>query len=297
MAQVVSWSEIDAARQCPQKHKWAYVDRWTGGDSDALDLGSAFHLVMEAHYLAVAKNEDVAKAVYAVLDPMRGRTVRVRIGNQKEEVDLVNHLLWMYDGYVEMYGFDPGWKIRAVEWSANVPLRHPSKTGEPAKGKASRFRAKVKIDLVVELAGDIGGLWVVDHKTAGQMPNDKEFEFDDQFGLYTWAMRELGKPIVGSIHNCIVTGRNKVKPTELDKRFKRTPMHRNPHELDVVAHEALVTVQERYRAGAEVRRTPNPDTCRWRCSYTDTCLDVRKGYADEHELFIARGYVQDHVRH
>ena len=48
---IVSWSELDALKQCPMKHHLAYEERWTGPEtSKALAIGSLFHKVMEAHY-------------------------------------------------------------------------------------------------------------------------------------------------------------------------------------------------------------------------------------------------------
>lgn len=283
-------------RQCPQKHKWGYVDRWTGPTSDTLTLGTGWHSsVMEPHYRAVAIGEDPSIPVAKALEDLGDRTVMVRIGSSKQEVSLAEHLRWMYDGHLEMWGHDTAWKVRAVEWSADVPLRHPSKPGaKDAKGRRSRFRIKVKIDLVVEW---LGGLWVVDHKSAGQMPTEKELQLDDQFGLYVWALQDLGKPVVGAIYSTAITGRNAKKLQLPEERFRRDPLNRNAYEMDTIAYEALLTVQERYRKGAPVGRTPNTAECGWKCGFVKTCIDSRRGHADERELFIARGFNQDHARH
>src|SRR5688572_26293198 len=105
--QTVSWSELDTYRQCPMKHYLSYKKRWTKPprDDSALAKGNLYHEVMEAHYKALkAKPGDRFNALEAVgkcVDAMQAR------GVEQEMIDLV---MWMYEGYVQVYGLDEQWE-------------------------------------------------------------------------------------------------------------------------------------------------------------------------------------------
>jgi hypothetical protein len=203
-----------------------------------------------------------------------------------EEVDL---LVWMLDGYLELYGEDTEWTILGVEKQYEVWL--PTRTGN-----RSSFKLKAKLDLLVSWKGR---LWVVDHKSCKDLPSDKMLALDDQFGLYIWAVQKAtGRRVHGSIHNAARTQRNVSKPQALETRFSRTPMYRTDQELDKIALDAYETARTAYAAGAGAERHPNTDTCRWRCDFTESCLHGRKT-SDQQELDYMRsaGFVQDFTRH
>jgi hypothetical protein len=90
----------------------------------------------------------------------------------------------------------------------------------------------------------------------------------------------------------------------LDERFKREYTVRTDTELETMAAEALATFQNAYRGaqkggtigGTLPPRSPNPDTCGWRCPFTESCLMSRKG-RDIRELLQETGYKQDHEKH
>lgn len=294
----VSWSEIDTFRQCPLKHQLAYKDRWRKPpvEGTPLSRGSLSHLVLEEHYNAIKRGEPVvitgiAGANTATTNDRINELLNLgnRLPRQTEEQDLI---WWIYSGYLEMYGHDPDWGIVAVEYRNEFYLPAPG-------GGRSRYKIKMVLDLIVRDKRN-GKLWVVDHKNTKDLPTgDKMLELDDQFGLYMWgARRQLKLDIVGSIHNCLRTQRNKVKPQPLDERFKRTQLYRTDAELDVIAHEAYATAR---RAWAQTpygtaERNPNSDTCRWRCDFTEDCLGGRKGI-DMRRSLILHGFTQDRERH
>lgn len=272
---VISWSEISAYRQCPFKHHLAYRERWqTEKDSPALARGSAWHEIMEFHYVGDTDAIERALGVKSVA--------------QTEQQEL---LQWMYEGYVQMWAeADKEWKIQAIEWKGFAPLPNP-------RGGPSRFMLKVKIDV---LASRRGRLWVWDHKTCRNLPNDKELDLDDQFGLYQWCMRQAGYPVMGSVHNAARTQRNKKTPQPLDTRFSRTWLARTETELDMIAQEAYLTAEtawpeESDRSGLLPPRHPDTDTCRWKCDYTEACLASRKGAKIE-PMLQAHGMVSSPFR-
>lgn len=303
---IVSWSEIDTARQCPHKHVLSYQERWRkDSSSPALNRGTSWHTMMEVWYDRT-KPEDVRRQeIYEFCNQHRDPSFR------GSEDDL---LWWMFEGYADHYGDDSrnGWKIVAIELPFQVPLRYPAADGN---GRRSRIHIKGKIDLIVLWNGR---LWVVDHKTCARLPTDKELALDDQFGLYSWAMRQLGRPIFGSLHNAVRTkmpapdsrpvddqGRSLNKDGSVSKqqpagstpadRFKRTLMNRTDMELITVANEAFETMHTLYYKG-QTERHPNSDTCKWRCDYTETCLAGRKGQ-DERRLMEDYGFRVDLTRH
>jgi hypothetical protein len=195
---VASWSEIDTYRQCPHKHDLQYKQRWKREEAaPALTRGTAWHGVMEAHYNRIG-NLDPSISIEDAFDAIVDDETR----------DLIR---WMYEGYTAFYGDDPEWEIVAVEYPFQVWL--PTLTG----GR-SRFKLKGKIDLIIRWKGK---LYIVDHKSCKDLPTGKKLELDDQFGLYTWAMKQLGKNVFGSMHSAARTHRNTPKPESLDTILKR----------------------------------------------------------------------------
>jgi RecB family exonuclease len=266
---VISWSEIDAYRQCPFKHMLAYRERWQETTlSPALQKGTLWHTVMEIHYKQlkkIGKRPRTAKAMQPAIDQIN-TLLGVRNHDQTEIQQLV---LWMYEGYIDAYGLDEEWEILHVEDKMFAPLPNP-------RGGPSRFMLKVKMDLIVRWRGRV---WQIDHKTGQNLPSEKELDLLDQFGLYTWCLRENGIPVMGSIFNAARTQRNK-GPMELDKRFSRTILDYTPTQLDTIAAEAYMTAEKMWPEQFDSllpERTPNEDTCRWRCPYTEACLHSRKG--------------------
>lgn len=297
LAEIVSYSELDAYRQCPLKHRLAYKERWTPKEtSAALSRGTAWHSMSEAHYTVLKEAQADPKLRDWRDEP--GLEEKVRgfaehramlalrdAGMPEEEVDL---LMWMYDGYVKRYGLDRDWLIAAVEHNAVIPLREPS-------GRKSRFSLKVKIDLVV-VRLDIPGepVALVDHKTGRNLPTGKQLDIDDQFGLYEWAMRSVGKPVYQSIHNAVRTQRNK-GPMALEDRFARHPMVRGEAELDEIAADAL-RVAKASRRKELPYSSPNPDQCSWKCDFLQAHMAARKG-ADIRDVLVGMGFSQNFERH
>lgn len=266
---VVSYSEYDALRQCPLKHHLQYNERWTSPEvGKALQIGSLFHKVMEAHYKKKGRKKLTEGKLGFILAECENEEYR----------DTVQ---WMYEGYCECYDVDAAWTILGVEKEVRVPL-------------GPGLLLKGKLDLLVKDNSAGGGLWIVDHKSSGQMPKEKDLEFDDQFGLYVWALRE--DDVRGVIHNACRTQRLK-RDMDMAERFKRQYTVRNRFELDTIARECYETFERGLQPwpGLPPRAT-DPDRCGWRCGFTEACLMSRKG-ADIHELLSDLGSVQDFTRH
>lgn len=307
--QIVSYSELSTFRQCPLKHHLSYQRRWTkptkpGG---ALDKGTTWHNVLEAHYKVLASSRYNGKTrtpaqEKRLLAAARAATVPflwdLDSGRQTEVQALV---AWMYDGYVDRYGCDPHWKILAIEHQIKTPLRDND-------GKQSRYVLKAKIDLLVwDLI--LNSMWVVDHKSGADLPHKLDLEWDDQFGLYQWSCAQVGRPVQGTIHSAARTTRNKgdfpeathgnAKPQTLEQRFHRTPMARGQQELKNLALDAFNVAQAAYPPEGMVRSiysSPNPRNCGFMCDMKQAHLLMRHG-RDPDTVMREQGYKVDFTRH
>lgn len=327
----VSWSEIAAARQCPHKHEKAYKERWTKEDQGARYRGTLFHLCAEKHYGYVKSIYPVAATDFA--RPWNDDQICSYIESNGWDAWKLEHPLgrewwalmwpllyqpdgvtqtetqilveWMLKGYLSYYGFDEGWSIKAVEHCPTYKL-------------ADGVMLKTKIDLVVEVkVRSRPTLWIVDHKSAANLPKERELDLDDQFGLYAWVLRQNGKPIFGCIYNAARAQMNKSdvegppilksgkvstdlskQPQALSDRHRRILLDRNDTELDTIAAEALETVLHVYSYPlGKAPRHPDTEMCVKRCDFTEACLSSRKGIASEAVFLRSLGFEQNYTRH
>jgi len=276
----VSFSALDSFRTCP--HQWflTYVERWTPPeDSPALERGTLFHSVMAAHYnhLRTTQKPTVRSARSAVLPLLYD-------GNDQSEIQML--VEWIYEGYVEHWGLDDGWRILAIEQRLNHPL--PKIRGV----KLAPRKATGVIDLVVEERAD-KSLWLVDHKSHKDLPSERKIELEDQMPFYDWFLQALGKPVLGVIYNTARALKYKTdRPQPLEERFSRIPLHFNDKQLATVAREAALTVtrMDAIKTRAQAERNTG-EHCLFRCSLTESCLAARKGM-DENEFMRAKGFVR-----
>jgi hypothetical protein len=274
---VVSFSELDAIRQCDHKAELAYRQRWSPlVVGQALNRGRIWHLIMAWHYATI-------KADTTVHERARGVS---RLLDEAEEED-AELMAWMYNGYVERYGSDPDWEILEIEDQSL--LRLPDRSG-----RASRFYLRMRIDLLVRTKTIPRKIWLVDHKTGKDLPHSKALDLDDQFGLYTWGKRQQGVDVFGSIFNAVRTYRHKTGDRPLEERFARPRLYRAEPELETIAREAWTTARAfyQYKIG-EAPRAPDSDRCTWRCPFTEPCLLGRKAGSGAELAFLrSGGFVQ-----
>jgi hypothetical protein len=278
----VSHSEVDCFRQCPHKWHLQYRERWSPPEiSPALSRGSLFHAILADHYGAIRGNWP-AKRLRAAL----ATHLYDELGHQTEEQQLVE---WMYDGYVKRWADEDGrWTIKAIEQRINHVLPQV-----PLLGSIAGFKLVGVLDLVV--AEPDGHLWVVDHKTHKDLPDQRKLEYNDQMGLYLWLLRRMGKPVVGAIYNAARTLRYKDESKQaLEDRFSRVYLHRTDKELEEVAREVAVTMARAVPISkrAEAERNTG-DHCLFRCDYPEPCLAGRKGGEKvETQFLVNLGFTQ-----
>lgn len=308
--QIVSYSELDTFRQCPLKHNLSYKRRWTKPvkPGSALDKGSLWHGVMEDHYGVIKKYQDaetrgkISKSrVAAVLAEARQK-VDERLYNQQtgEYLSETHELIdWMYEGYVEYYGIDEDWRVVGIEHQIILPL--PDASGQP-----SRYHLKMKLDLIIRDRSN-GHLRVVDHKSGANLPTQMDLEIDDQFGLYTWGMRQVGKRVIGSLHSATRTTRNvgdwpgatKGKAQTLEQRMSRTLLNRDDKELTNIALDAYFAARAAYpddEAYGAHYSAPDPRSCGWKCDFKEQHLQMRRGMNPD-RVMIDAGFTVNRTRH
>jgi hypothetical protein len=280
---VISWSEIDAYRQCPFKWRLAYAERWvTPEPSAALSKGTLWHKILEIHYDILANGGTLGECIE--------RVQRYLMYVESEWVELI---AWMYNGYIQ-YWQDEDRKLVFIK--AEPKLELPLMPG---------IRIKCRLDL---LCKDWDGLlWMWDHKSCSNLPTKKETDLDDQFALYQWILNQSGEfgRVFGVIHNATRTQRNK-GPQSLESRNVRIKMVRSDQELATMIEEIQSTALDilAARANLDQRETmvtprhPNPDTCKWRCDFTSPCLLGRTTTAERTRTMLGEiGFRQDYTRH
>lgn len=271
-----SHSEVDTYRQCRLKHQLTYIERWrTDEEAEALSRGTLFHSVMEEHYRTIqlcqlASEKPDATLLYAAVGPL---LYDRETGNQSERQEIVE---WIYRGYVDLYGVDPTWRICEVEMPMDEPLVDRG-------GHATEYRLAGTVDLLIEDWSAGGGLWLVDHKTCKNLPKGKDFDMEDQTGIYAYLLSRRGLDIRGAIYNHCRTQRLKRDMTPED-RFKRHRTVRTIQELETMAVEAMELMQEAYEGHHrraqqgvyDAPRSPDGERCGWKCNLTEACLAGRK---------------------
>lgn len=308
---IVSWSQINSYRTCHHKHQLEYRERWTRQPSlsSALGKGILFHKALEAYYGVLKVSSKLVgnalPSALAVLD-----TTPVESDFDIEAVETVR---WMVEGYHEQYYGDTTWQVIDVERKFLVELPKIIE-GQP------NLWLKGSIDLVVR--NEENRLIVLDHKTCSVMPKSGDsFELSDQFGLYLWALGQLGEAPWQAMHNAVKSKRNKgdipgaieewqdkrdaggragVQPRKqsLNERFSRRLITRTPRELDTLAREATASIAMAYMMPQFNERNPDESTCKYMCSFREACLEGRKlGPKWEREALAYQSFVQDYQRH
>lgn len=321
---VVSNSEVESAARCDFQHQLGYRERWTKGPfnpQSAAGQGIAWHEVLEVHYRAIQDFQQAAeerglpwwsfsaehciKEARRRIQPLIDRFVAM-------SEDLGQLISWMYAGHLGHWGVDPDWRIIDVERAGEVALSPPSASEVPSLFRGSTtsahldFRFKYRADLIIE---ERGKLWLVDHKSVGNFPNQLDLDFDPQIDRYTWALRQEGVPIYGQLFS---QARRKMlkRPQTLEERHRRPRTHRTDAELDSIADDLFRVIyaryeqqvrQERYSIHSETPprdapRQPSARHCSFLCDFTEACLAGRKGNDSRHYL-VELGMTQSFVRH
>jgi hypothetical protein len=231
-------SERRSFRGCRRRWDWLFRDNlYPMTTAKPLEFGTAFHFAFETYYdpekaefpleiraaLAIeafkAKCEEQRKKAAEYWGGDLDLSIEA---DYNERVELGIGMLRHYTQNVAPT-WDYGWTTEKVEVSFMLPIPHPD-TGEHMycrcdlcweKWCKSEHTANKGIlrehwnGLPVTYAGRLdvlardanGDLWVVDWKTAANIPDDHFWlDLDDQVGSYPWALNRLGIPVRGFVY-------------------------------------------------------------------------------------------------
>lgn len=178
---VVTHSMIKAFRGCPRQTLYKQVERLKPRMiGQPLKRGTWMHLLLEEHH----SGRDWMK-VHRALSAQFAEL----LDEEKDYYgDLPNECRRMMEAYVWHYAEDP-WTVHEVEFTLEAEF--PDGT---------LYRGKV--DALIE---NQFGLWIVDHKTHGNLPDHTFRLLDAQSALYLWAAQKMRIPVQGFIWNYIRT--------------------------------------------------------------------------------------------
>lgn len=178
---VVTHSMIKSFRGCARQTLYKQVDRLKPRViGQPLKRGTWMHLLLEEHH----SGRDWVKVHRALCAQFS------ELMDEEKDFygDLPNECFRMMEAYVWHYKADP-WTVHEVEYTLEAEF--PDGT---------LYRGKV--DAIIE---NQFGLWIVDHKTHGQLPDHTFRLLDAQSALYLWAAKKMGIPVQGFIWNYIRT--------------------------------------------------------------------------------------------
>lgn len=185
---VITQSAMKAFRQCKREFYYKYVLELSPKvHSLPLERGKWVHSLLEEHYSGRdwrPMHQQFTSKFEKLFDEEKEK-----LGDLPRDIErLMESYFWHY-GDPEFK--DHGWKVHEIEMLLEAEMPN----GHVARGK---------FDMLVE---DDYGLWLVDHKTHGRLPNWDYRMLDEQSPLYMWLARENGIPVNGFIWNYISTAR------------------------------------------------------------------------------------------
>lgn len=298
---IVGQSEVQDFRQCPLKHKFRWRDGWylPAGHAEANQksaIGTQWHSILARHYGLI---KELQQANRPIDGDYIGREVGKFVVALADSLDLdderVALLLWMYEGYVQRWGFDRDWEIVNIEQTLVAPIF------DPYTGERTRFMLRFTADLVVRVISLGRRIVIVDNKSteAQGVWSRGDVDLDDQLGLYTrgWSRLYVADPALYSMLN--QARRDKLKrPMTLTERFARLPSTRTDAELNEIEAD-LVADLERMHGAANLERpssAPNPKQCGWKCDFKEAHIALRRSGGDYDEalrIIHARGMSND----
>lgn len=190
---IITNSMISTFKRCPRKALYKYHDRLKPKTvSKPLKRGTWIHSLLETHY----KGGDwhhTHTALSAQFDKLFEE-------EQEHLGDLPNEINNLMKSYFWHYRDDADWKVVETEFTFETPL---------PDGTLYRCR----VDNLVETPY---GLYLVDHKSHKQLPDEQFRLSDTQSALYIWCARKNKVPVDGFIWNYIKTEAIKPLKFKLD---------------------------------------------------------------------------------
>lgn len=181
-------TERSIYRSCRRKWYYQFIERLDVqnqyAQSDALFLGSGGHKALEKWYTQLRDGAEQTP----LFETWMGFVQEHGIVVPPDDNDMMIEVLNNYQQYSIIN--DRNWRIVEIEKRFTLDL-----PGIPVKLTGA-------FDLIIEDL-EHGGLWIVDHKFLGRMPDPKHLEMDDQMTAYIWICHRVGIPVRGVIYNVI----------------------------------------------------------------------------------------------
>ena len=212
MSSVLTYSALNAFRNCPRKYKHRYIDRLRPMErAEALAFGSVIHEALEKWY-SLPVDMHRLLTVLALLDEDQGFPNHQADPQQKANWQLARAMMV---GYASRYAQED-FEILAVEKAFDAEIRNPD-TGRTSQ----TFTMAGKVDGVVKSLAD-GELYVLEHKTASTITSDylDRLWTDTQVALYVFYLRQIGYPIVGVIYNVLLKSRLQQRAGETQQEYE-----------------------------------------------------------------------------
>ena len=210
MSGVLTYSALNAFRNCPRKYKHRYIDHLRPVERpEALAFGSVIHEALEKWYTLPADTH----RLLAILDLFDEQFPNHHADpQQKAKWHLARAMMV---GYASHYASED-FEVLAVEKEFEAEIRNPD------TGRASRtFTMAGKVDGVVRSLAD-GELYVLEHKTASTITSDylDRLWTDTQVALYGFYLRQIGYPVVGVIYNVLLKSRLQQHTGETQEQYE-----------------------------------------------------------------------------
>lgn len=218
-------SEVTDYLRCKKRYNYAWVQELQPKQrNEKLTIGSAIHKFLELWYSEYRASEAIEAMIEYIYDNTADMEDIARDDMAKLAQNICVH-------YIQNYGMDDKWTVKAVEMPFSVKLNND-------------VNYIGTIDMLLE--DENGRLWFVDHKTTASIDIfDKNSDMDRQISRYWAALEELGYKIEGFIYNIIL----KEVPTE-PKLLKSGSLSKDKSQKTTLAL---------YRAAIEYHRLNESD--------------------------------------
>jgi len=169
----LSYSQMDKFGICPRQYKYQYILKLPSPPGAAQILGTSVHEALKSFYQQV-KAKLIKGEKEELLDFLKKNWQSVGFDNKKHEKDTYKKAVEMLTRYYDE-SFD-------------------KKTVDKVLALEKRFSLKIsrelKIGGVVDRVDDIGEgmIEVIDYKTGGKIPGQREVDRDEQLSLYALAV-------------------------------------------------------------------------------------------------------------
>ena len=213
----LSYSSISTFQACPQRYKYAYVDRLVKQDEGQAELARNWGSAVHAGLARLYKGEGMSAAREAFCQECPSEV------GPDETVRTRENGLILLEQYVQRYGQDEQWKVLEVEVKERFELNGVEFT--------------VQLDLVAE-SKQGAGIFLWDHKTTQKAFSPTywaKYEMDEQVSAYTYWVRKKYGECGGALINGMQVGSRKRmykgEPPGFYAKFERQVFNRSAQQL------------------------------------------------------------------